>query len=203
MGGHGLFKATGHASTPIPRVAQDFYRTPPDATRAFLRAEERRLRSFPAIWEPAAGDGWMCAEIIAAGHNIIASDITDRFWPGIRVKDFLDYTEPLSNCIITNPPYSLVNWRDGRACWIRHALGVLDVEYMALLLPWSWPAAAGLGPTWEQYPPAVVYLMTWKLDFTNQGAPPSNHCWVVWDRGHRGETIMRRLDKREKQGRML
>jgi hypothetical protein len=137
------------------------------------------------------------------GYVVIPSDITHRGCPNCEVKDFFEYTDPRSPCIVTNPPFSRVNWRDGRAGWIRHALGMLDIEYMALLLPWSWPAAAGLGPTWEQYPPAIVYLMRWRLDFTNQGAPPSSHAWFVYDRGHRGETILRMLDREPRPEKLL
>ena len=110
---------------------------------------------------------------------------------------------PPARAIVTNPPFSLVNWRDGKARWINHALGMLDVEYMALLLPWTWAAASGLKRTWAFYPPAFVYLLTWKVDFTGQGAPPQNNCWMIWDRGHRGETLFRRLDRTESEEELL
>ena len=192
----GLFAATGKVAKPIPRVAQDFYETPADVTRALLRAEGARLGSFDPLWEPAAGRGAIVREL-QKSHMVIASDLTDRGCPHVRAQSFFDYVTPAARAIVTNPPFSLVNWRDGRARWITHALENLEVEYMALLLPWTWPAASGLGPVWQRHPPAIVYLLTWKVDFTGQGAPPQNNCWVIWDRGHRGETILRRLDRKE------
>jgi hypothetical protein len=198
----GLFKATGKVAKPIARVAQDFYRTPPEVTRALLRVEGDRLASFNPIWEPAAGDGAITYELARIGM-VISSDIADRGCPHVRVKSFFDYTTPPARAIVTNPPYSLVNWRDGKAHWIHHALFTLNVEYMALLLPWTWPAASGLKWTWDVFPPSIVYLLTWKVDFTGQGAPPQNNAWFVWDRGHRGETILRRLDREEEQEKLI
>jgi hypothetical protein len=77
---------------------------------------------------------------------------------------------------------------------------VLEIEYMALLLNWSWPGAGGLAPFWAKHPPARVYLMRWKIDFTGQGAPPMLNCWCVWDRAARaarGETLLRMLDRKD------
>lgn len=201
----GLFAATGKIALPTARIPQDFYATPPEVTKALLSVERDRLFCFSPIWEPAAGDGAIVKVLKAAGYQVIASDISDRGCPNVKVKSFFDYKEPPGLAIVTNPPFSLTNWRDGKGKWITHALGILDldVDYMALLLPWTWAAAAGLGDIWERYPPAVIYLLTWKVDFTGQGAPPQNNCWVIWDRGHRGETILRRLDREGKQERLL
>lgn len=205
----GLFRATGKRAKPsaardmhgvivkvaqLEREEQDFYPTPPEPTRALLRAEAGRLRGFPMIWEPAAGDGAMAREIEAAGHSTIMSDLIDR-GAGAQIRDFFDFDAPLASAIITNPPYHLVNYRDGRGRWIYHAMDTLGVEYMALLLSWSWPGAGGLGGLWAAWPPARVYLMRWKIDFTGAGAPPMLNAWFVWDRAWRGETVLRMLDR--------
>lgn len=79
--------------------------------------------------------------------------------------------------------------------WIWHALDVLKVEYMALLLNWSWPGAGSLGKLWDAHPPATVYLMRWKIDFTGEGAPPMLNGWFIWDRRHKGETRLRMMDR--------
>lgn len=93
------------------------------------------------------------------------------------------------------PPYSAINWRDGKGAWVPHAMQTLGVDYMALLLNWSWPGAGGLSDVWEAWPPARVYLMRWKIDFTGQGAPPNLNAWFIWDREHVGETVLRMLDR--------
>lgn len=205
----GLFRATGKkAKVEAPREEHDFYPTPPEPTRAFLRAEYDRLKDFPLIWEPACGDGAMLREMNAAGHACIGTDLIQR-WPdgaaGMTVADFMRSRKPLAPAIVTNPPYDHVNWRDGKGRWISHALDALGVDYMALLLSWSWPGAGGLSGIWARFPPARVYLMRWKVDFTGAGAPPMLNGWFVWDRAYHGETVLRMLDRNDdaRQGGLL
>ncbi|HMR51215.1 MAG TPA: hypothetical protein PKA33_01575 [Amaricoccus sp.] len=204
----GLFRATGKAAKPVAvrgadggivrveapeREGADFYPTPREPVLALLDAEMERLRDFTTIWEPACGDGAMARIIEAAGFDVEATDLHDRGYG--RQGNFFAIRAGLAPAIITNPPYQEVNWRDGRGRWITHALDVLGVEYMALLLSWSWPGAGGLAPVWAAHPPARVYLMRWKIDFTGQGAPPMLNGWFVWDRAWRGETVLRMLDR--------
>lgn len=207
----GLFRATGKKPKPVAvrnllgeivkvdsleREADDFYPTPPEPTRAFLAAELQRLRNFPTIWEPSAGDGAMCREMVTLGLDVIASDLVDRGC-GADVRSFYDFQRQgrPARAIVTNPPFSECGWGNGRARWLYHALDVLQVEYMALLLPWGFPGAGGLAGFWAKHPPARVYLMRWKIDFTGQGAPPMLNGWFVWDRQHSGETVLRMLDR--------
>lgn len=207
----GLFRATGkhpkavaiklldgtYAKTTggLEREPLDFYATPPEPTRAILSAEIGRLRDFPVIWEPACGDGVMVREMEAVGLRVAPSDLVNRGCKGAVTQSFYDFTEAPSGAILTNPPFDQCGWGNGRARWLYHALETLDVEYMALLLNWSWPGAGGLGPFWGKYPPARVYLMRWKIDFTGQGAPPMLNAWFCWDKNHRGETFLRMLDR--------
>jgi hypothetical protein len=186
----GLFRATGKkAHTDLPRAARDYYPTPPEPTLALLASPEgERLRDFPLLWEPANGNGAMTRVLEAAGHAVFTSDISDG-------HDFFDATDAPAPALVTNPPYQEINWRDGKGRWVTHAMDTLGVEYMALLLSWSWPGAGGHAPLWAEWPPARVYLMRWKIDFTGQGAPPMLNGWFVWDREHRGETVLRMLDK--------
>ncbi|WP_309086438.1 hypothetical protein [Chelativorans sp.] len=205
----GLFRATGKKSKPVLQLAIDgsikradglererdeFYPTPPEPTRALLSAEGERLREFPLLWEPAAGDGAMVRELERAGISVTASDLVDRGC-GAQIRSFYDFACAPAPAIVTNPPFAECNWRDGRGRWIYHALDVIGVEYMALLMSWSWPGAGGLAPLWQKHRPARVYLMRWKIDFTGQGAPPMLNGWFVWDRKHAGETVLRMLDR--------
>ena len=210
-GAHGLFAAFGNKTKPVhvidddgnitkglylPRKGDDFYPTPPEPTRAFCKAEMRRLSQFKHILEPAAGNGCMARDLHeCTGIHVLLSDIVDRGC-GANIISFYDYLDlPLNTCIVTNPPFNECNWRDGKAKWMRHALENLECKYMALLLPWGWMGAGGMGGFWKDHPPARVYLMRWKIDFTGQGAPPMLNCWAVWDKEHKGETVLRMLDK--------
>lgn len=205
----GLFRATGKKSKPVAvrnllgeyekidaleREAQDFYPTQPEPTRALLAAEMGRINEFGLIWEPACGDGAMIREMKAVGLDVIGSDLVDRGC-GAIIQDFYGFARPAARAIVTNPPFAECGWGNGRARWLYHALDTLGVEYMALLMNWSFPGAGGLAPFWAKHPPARVYLMRWKIDFTGQGAPPMLNGWFIWDRQHHGETVLRMLDR--------
>ncbi len=71
----------------------------------------------------------------------------------------------------------------------------LELEYMALLLPLNFMGASTRGQLWRDHPPARVYVMRWRIDWTGQGAPPMICAWYVWDIKHVGETVLRFLDR--------
>lgn len=207
----GLFRATGKAAKPVAvrlldgtyeksdelqREKDDFYPTPPEPIRALLHAEIDRLRDFESVWDASAGDGALVREMESVGLTVHASDLIDRGM-GAEIRDFYDFTAPLSLASVQNPPFQECGWGNGKARWLTHALDTLGLEYMALLLNWSFPGAGGLAPFWAKYPPARVYLMRWKIDFTGQGAPPMLNAWFVWDRKHQGETVLRMLDRKD------
>lgn len=204
----GLFRATGKQSKPVAvdtgqdlvgryeraehleREADDFYPTPPEPIRALLSAEITSLRRFPVIWESAAGDGALTREMEALGLTVFQSDLIDRDC-GAEIRSFYDYRKPASKAIVTNPPFQECN----SGAWVKHALETLGVDYMAPLLPVNWLGAKSRANLWERYPPARMYLMRWRIDFTGQGAPPMLNAWYVWDVEWEGETALRMLDK--------
>lgn len=205
----GLFRATGKAAHPvligidggdgvyadaIPRDADDFYPTPPEPIRALLSVEGDSLRNFGTVWESAAGDGAMVREIEAVGIHVAASDLVDR-GAGAQIKSFYDFgaDDAPSRAIVTNPPFCECN--SGR--WIRHALEICEVEYMALLLPLNWPGAESRSGLWARHQPARVYLMRWRIDFTGKGAPPMLNAWFVWDRSAPCGTQLHMLDRKD------
>lgn len=204
----GLFHATGKKSKPVAvrrpdggyekaaareRSEDDFDRTPPAAIQALIHHEGARLRQFPAIWDPSAGDGRIVRALEEEGFTVIASDMVDR-GAGYEVRNFYDFTEAPSLASVQNPPFGECSWGDGKVRWQKRLLETLGLEYVALLLPWMWPGAGGLGPFWATHPPARVYLMRWRLDFTGQGANPSLHAWYVFDKTWEGETVLRMMD---------
>lgn len=196
-----------------PRRALDFYPTgQPEAIRALLAADGARLAALGAVWEPAVGDGALAREIAAVGLGVVGSDIVDRGWPGTVVRDFFDHRASPAPAIITNPPYSEINARDGHGRWLRHTLAMPGWRYLALLLSWEWPAARqnGLGEMLDNAPFTRAWLMRWKLDFTGEGSPPQRNAWFVWDRddvratdGSAPHPEFRWLDRRDHRQRRL
>lgn len=167
------------------RRADDFYPTvSPDPVRALLVADWAAIAACGSVWEPACGAGDMVRPIRAAGLPCVATDLRDRGCPDSSVADYFAVSEALAPAIITNPPYDLINARDGRGRWLRHTLDMPGWDYLALLLSWDWPAAKanGLGGMLDAQPFTRAYLMRWKIDFTGEGSPPQRNAWFVWDR---------------------
>jgi len=185
--GQGALMALPEAVAPgEDRRALDFYPTgQPEAIRALLARDGARIVALGGlVWEPAVGDGALAREIETAGLRVIGSDVEDRGWPGGFFLDFMRVPAAPAPVIITNPPYSEINARDGHGRWLRHTLALPEWRYCALLLSWDWPAARanGLGELLDENPFSYVYLMRWKLDFTGEGSPPQRNAWFVFDR---------------------
>ncbi len=185
------------------RRAEDFYPTAqPEAIRALFSADGARIRECGTVWEPACGDGALVREIRAMGMPCCASDLVDRGCPDSWTADFYSCLRSRGGAIITNPPYSEINARDGHGRWLRHTLTMPGWDYLALLLSWDWPAARanGLGKLMDEQPFSWCYLMRWKLDFTGEGNPAQRNAWFVWDRrdprgGAQGDPGFRFLDR--------
>ncbi len=176
----------------------DFYPTgQPEAIRALLAADGERIRECGSVWEPACGDGALVREIRSAGIPCCASDLIDRGCPDSWTADYFTCRRSRCRAIITNPPYNLVNARDGHGRWLRHTLDMPGWDYLALLLSWDWPAAKanGLGAILDNQPFSYSYLMRWKLDFTGEGSPPQRNAWFVWRKDWVGEPAFRWLDR--------
>ena len=172
---------------PAVRREHDFYPTgEPEAIRGLMKLDGDRIaRAGTMVWEPSVGDGHMAREIEAHGFKVRGGDIVQRAWEGITcLGSFYDTTIAAAPSIITNPPYSEINARDGHARWLRHTLEMPGWRYLALLLSWDWPAAFSNGHAGllDRHPFSYCYLMRWKLDFTGEGCPPQRNAWFVWDR---------------------
>jgi hypothetical protein len=189
------------------RQAEDFYPTVDTSPiLALLARDGDVIRGCGAVWEPACGDGAMVRHIRAAGIPCCASDLIDRGCPDSWTADYFTCLKSRGGAIITNPPYNLINARDGHGRWLRHTLDMPGWTYLALLLSWDWPAARmnGLGELLEANPFSYAYLMRWKIDFTGEGSPPQRNAWFVWRRGWTETPMAIRFMDREdaRQGEM-
>ncbi len=104
---------------------RDFYQTPPQATRALIRAE----RLPHGLWEPHCGLGAIAEVLLDAGHAVVATDVENRGYAHQTFTgDFLSIRRcsPGVEGIVMNPPYSEA------AIHIWHALTICP--YVAALL---------------------------------------------------------------------
>jgi hypothetical protein len=182
------------ARSPIPtafrqspkRIPNEYYPTPPEATRALLSVE-----TFEgSIWEPACGEGAIASVLSDAGHNVVATDLVNYGF-GIPGVDFLKETRPRAKHIVTNPPYGA-----GLAdAFIAKALGFAACTggSVAMLLNLASLAHRTRTAWWRQHPPARLYaidnIVCWPEH--RYGPPPAyftkhRYFWAVWIPAHTG-----------------
>jgi hypothetical protein len=157
------------------RKALDQYETPSWVTLALV---PHLPEINGVIWEPACGGGKMVAALRHAGFDVIGSDIADG-------ADFLHHPPPTRDigAIISNPPYALARE------FIERALHFDDVRVVAMLLRTDFDHAATRAHLFADCPMfakrvALTKRIKWFEDST--GSPSFNHCWMIWDRQHRG-----------------
>ena len=145
------------------RKPLDFYATPPEVTAALLDA--LKLPKSITIWEPACGDGAMADVMESYGYKVIRSDIQQG-------QDFLTIPKQDADWIITNPPFSLAEQ------FIRRA-HEHDLSFAFLLKSQYWHSKKRLALI-KEIPPFAILPLTWRPDFTGQGASLMDCIWVVW-----------------------
>lgn len=161
------------------RQADDFYPTTAEAAVAFMMAEAAFIRAAYGnrIAEPACGDGALVTVFEGYGFEVVKSDLVDR-GIGAQVLDFLTMETAPARVMVTNPPYK----GDLAAKFVRHARR-LRIEYLALLLPCRYWNTSGHLRLFNEWPPAMRYPLTWKIDCLGLGNPLMEFDWIVWHAG--------------------
>ena len=168
------------------RIANEFYPTPPEATRALLSVET----FVGSIWEPACGEGAIASVLLEAGHKVVATDLVEYGF-GISGIDFLKELRPRAKHIVTNPPYG-----SGLAdAFAEKALAFAAVTggTVAMLLNMASLSHRRRTAWWKQKPPARLYaiddIVCWPSH--RYGPAPEyftkhRYIWAVWTPNHQG-----------------
>jgi hypothetical protein len=163
----------GGSSDKNQRNPADFYATPPECTKALIKAF-RPLFSGKTIWEPACGDGAISRVLESEGFKVRSSDIYNRGYgrPGV---DFLK-SDCKGGSIITNPPFNLA------AEFIQHSAS-FGVPFAMLLKATYWHAAKRYDLFYDTGPIAVLPL-AWRPAMSPERGKSAtmDFCWTVWDR---------------------
>jgi len=171
----------------IPRrIPNEFYPTPPEATRALLSVED-----FDGpIWEPACGDGRIAKVLRHHGHAAVATDL-HAYGFGEAGIDFLKCSTHRARHIVTNPPYGwgLADRFVAKAL----ALTANTGGKVAMLLNMASLCHRRRTEYWRTCPPARIYavddIVCWPED--RYGPAPHaftrhRYCWAVWTPEHKG-----------------
>ena len=167
------------------RVDKDAYETPTWVTEALFKFIKPPLGS--RILEPACGTGLMVRALRKLGFkNIIGRDIAAH-----KNQDFLLYKGKADH-VITNPPYK----DELPERFARHALDNIVPKggFVALLVTTHFLGSAGRYEFFnETHKPFVIIYLSDRIRFLVNGEPISgqayDHCWVVWKKGFKGETV--------------
>jgi hypothetical protein len=186
---------TGNVMAPYAERGLDCYETPDVATRALLRVEKF---SGP-IWEPAWGPGAIVSVLRTAGHRVVATDIEDYGCPGSKGGiDFLKQERAPDGIkiVLTNPPFMHA------ADFVRHALGL--VPHVVMLQRLGFLASQGRSDILDGGQFARVHVFARRLptmhrrDWTGPRVSSGmDTCWCIWDRHHRGPTVIDRISWEE------
>jgi hypothetical protein len=154
------------------------------------------------VFEITAGNGALATALSAAGHRVLTADIANYGFPLDYQEDFLTRTEmpPGFNCILTNPPFLIVEQI------LAHAIQICPLVVMLLRLAFF---EAGSGTQWKHQlrryvldtvPPARVHCFAKRLPMMsrlNWDGKKANSgmafAWFVWDRNHVGPTTIDRI----------
>lgn len=184
--GHGNARdALSDAERRSRDIANNYYPTPPEATRALLSVEQFN----GSIWEPACGEGAIAKELIVASHCVVATDLA-AYGYGVPGIDFLKETRPRAKHIVTNPPYGsgLADAFIGKALGFMHQTG----GTVAMLLNLSSLAEKSRTAFWRAQPPARLYAIDDIVCWPERHRKPPSHftrhryCWAVWTPDHKG-----------------
>lgn len=138
------------------------------------------------------GGGHIAEVLKDNGYNVMTMDIIDRGYPYTIVQDFLEYNEIFNGDIVTNPPYKI------SLPIIKHALDIIPLgNKVAMFLKIQFLEGKSRREFFKENPPKVVYVSSSRLncymngDFTNNPSSAVCYCWYIWEKGYKGEPIIR------------
>ena len=194
-------------STIRERVVDDYYATPPEATKELLNNFD--LIGCKSFYEPSCGEGHI-SKVLKSKYNVdvFSSDLIDRGF-GYGNIDFLKFSETNNwlfrgeskvDCIITNPPFKLAKE------FILKALR-LSNKYVIMFAKIQLLEGIGRKELFEKYPPKYIYVFRNRINPLRNGNPldekgkpwASTMCfaWFVWEVGFQGEPTIRWLQSKK------
>lgn len=172
------------------RQQHDYYATDPKAMTLLLELEKFNNN----IWEPAVGEGHLAEVLKEQGYNVLATDLISRGY-GLGGVDFLKQTKKFDGDIITNPPYKYAKE------FIEKALDLIPKgNRVAMFLKVQFLEGKARKKLFEKHPPKVIYVSSSRLlcaknaDFAGVikgGGSAVAYSWWIWEKGYKGETVVR------------
>lgn len=174
------------------REANDYYATDPHALELFLEAIKRdNFKLCKRIWECACGQGHLSKILIDKGYIVKSTDLIDRGY-GEGGIDFLKQREGWHGDILTNPPYKYAE------DFVEKALKLLEQgNHCVMFLKVQFLEGQSRRELFEHCPPKYVYVHSKRANcakngnFEKYGSSAICYCWYIWEKGFKGESIIR------------
>lgn len=167
------------------REENDFYATEP---RVIAELFERENFS-DLIWECACGQGHLSEAMKEQEKEVISTDLIARGYGGCNV-DFLKQTSGYDCDIITNPPYKYAQEFCEKAI-------ELTGNKVAMFLKLTFLEGQKRKKFFEKYPPKIIYVFSSRRKcalngrFEDTGSSAAAYAWFVWEKGFKGEPIIK------------
>lgn len=174
--------ARGNIPDAENRQKDDFYPTPPVATRKLLSVE----KFAGPIWECACGDGAISRILTENGYEVISTDLVDRGFGQAGIDFMMEY-RPIAPNIITNPPFKFARE------FVDKALS-LTTGKVAILARLAWLEGKSRKSLFETSPLSRVWVFSERVPMLRNGDEMMKggggmiaFAWFVWDHEYRGE----------------
>lgn len=171
------------------RPKNDLYCTPFSLTWELVKKYD-----LQNVWEPACGQSSISNALKQKSIDVVESDIDPDFDPTRKSNSFFEFTEPLANTVISNPPFSL--WD----LFVFHAK-FLEINKIIFIGKTDYFSAAGRynSGIWnnlkhvEIFDRKVDYQTPYREDgLFHVGAMTS--AWFIWERNYTGKPSIDIID---------
>ena len=187
-GSAAVFKTLGASNhTDTDRQSEDYYATEPKATEWLCKLE----RFDGRILEPSCGEGHMSRVLESAGYEVVSRDLVDRGYGEVADVLSIDNLE-WDGDIVTNPPYRFA------LEFVEKALQIIpEGRKVAMFLKLTFLEGKGRRRLFQTQPPCRVWVSSSRLkcaangDFDAMTGSASAYAWFIWEKGYKGETILK------------
>lgn len=173
------------------RAEHDYYATDPKAAELLLEVEP----DLNNIWECACGEGHLAKVFDKAGKLQAATDLIYRGYGSSVSENFLKITETGKDYfgdIVTNPPYKYAKE------FVEKALELVQTgRKVCMFLKLTFLEGKARKEFFKQNPPKIIYVCSGRIpcakngDFEAIGQSAACYAWFVWEKGYKGETIIK------------
>jgi hypothetical protein len=143
------------------------------------------------VLEPSCGAGHISEVLKAHGYEVESRDLVDRGYGS--QADFLSIdNQHFDGDIITNPPYSLAQE------FVEKSLSIIpEGRKVAMFLKLTFLEGKKRKELFRTNPPIRIWVSSSRLkcaingDFASIGSSATAYAWYIWEKGYKGDTIIR------------